>query len=246
VRLLADCGNSTIKLGITHDGGLWQHDRLAPHLPALSSFSQPHLQTITELVVLPGAAAATDVVTAWWRAVGGGKPLRVIGRDLAVPDLGQYSGFGIDRAIAGIAACAQERTEVIVIDAGTATTLTAWRVQENLRARFTGGLILPGAAACIAGLAQQAPALPKVEPAFGAVACQTSTPGAISAAVGIGYEPMVAACLAQLRKETGIDRVVMTGGNAGPLLGGTIPRSAYRPSLVLEGMEIMCRAGGAA
>jgi pantothenate kinase type III len=245
MRLLADCGNSTVKLGLSHDGGIWLHQRLPPDATALDAFVREHDATIGELVILPGAVASAALVERWWEARQAGRPLVVIGRDLAAPDLGQYPGCGLDRVLAGLVACAQERRSLVVIDAGTATTLTAWRYDaaepDPARAvRFAGGLILPGARACLAGLAATAPALPAVEPAgHDAKACQHDTAGALAAAVGIGYGPMVAACLAALRRDSGIDAVLATGGDVQRLIdAGVVPRLACRPSLVLEGIEL--------
>ncbi len=247
MRLLADCGNSTIKLGLAHDGGLWIHERLSPTESALDGFLTNHPQSVTDLVILPGAQATTAQVRAWWQRVGAGKPVRLIGEQIALPDLGQYPGCGVDRVLAGLAACSQERKDVVVLDAGTATTITAWRqVNPRIRdplqnVRFAGGLILPSARACIAGLAKLAPALPEVEPDYDAIACQMSTEGAIAGGIGIGYDPMIAACLARISLETDIGQAVITGGNAKSLLGGSVSRLAYRPSLVLEGVEILLR-----
>ena len=233
MRLIADCGNSTVKLAIAQDGGIWLHERLPAEPGALDRFLAPHRSAIDELVLLPCGRTAT-MVQSWWR----GKS-RVIGRDITLPDVGQYAGFGYDRLVAGLAACAQEKADVAVVDCGTATTFTAWR---GIGPRLLGGLILPGAQACIAGLAAQAPALPAVGPlGADASALQCDTPHAISAAVGIGYPAMVAACLERLQQESGCRSLVVTGGNAPSLLGTVLPRQAYRPSLVAEGVELLCR-----
>lgn len=241
MRLLADCGNSTIKLALAHDGGIWQQERLEPTVEALDAFTKPHIDTITELAMVPGSQANAKVLRDWWTKRGRGRPLRATADGIALPDVGQYATCGHDRVLAGIAACAQERRALIVLDAGTAVTLTAWRL-ESSRARFGGGMILPGALACSLGLSTLAPALPHVEPlGADASACQMSTNGALAAALGIGHPAMVGACLAKLRTESGIQDVVITGGNAAPLLGNIIPRQAYRPSLVLEGLEMLLK-----
>ncbi|MBA2480274.1 MAG: type III pantothenate kinase [Planctomycetes bacterium] len=248
MRLIADCGNSTIKLGLAHDGGIWSHERLAPREDALSAFVQPHLRAIEELVVLPGSRAHAELLAAWWSRIAAGKPLRRIGSEIPVPALGQYATCGVDRVLAGLVACRQERRSLVVVDAGTATTLTAWRYDAHADpARtivFLGGLIAPGAAACAAGLSSLAPALPHVEPLGPeAGACQHDTYGAIAAAIGIGHGPMILACLDRLRRESTIAEVIATGGGCGALIAaGAIPRLAYRPSLVLEGIEELCRA----
>lgn len=249
MRLLADCGNTTVKLALAQDGGLWQFERLEPVSAAFDGFLKPFDRTITELVLMPGARANTALVEAWWGRVGAGRPLRVAGAaTLPVPDLGQYLNCGIDRVLAGLVACMQERKSLVVLDAGTATTITAWNYRKEERdprmaVQFRGGLILPGAQTCVVGLSAQAPALPVVE-VLGpdAHACQFDTTGAIGAAVGIGYGPMVAACLLKLERESGFHAHVTTGGNCGLLIDSSvITRLSYRPSLVLEGLELLCR-----
>lgn len=238
MRLIADCGNSTVKLAIAQDGGIWLHERLPATSLELDRFLAAHLPTIDELALLP-AGRTTPLVKAWWGLSGGGRPCRVVGQQLAIPDVGHYPGFGLDRLVAGLAACAQEKADVVVVDCGTATTFTAWRW---VGPRLLGGLILPGATACIVGLVAQAPSLPAIEPwAAETSALQRETPGAIGAAMGIGYPAMVRACLERVQHESGCTALVVTGGNAAPLLGAVLPRRAYRPSLVAEGIELLCR-----
>ncbi len=249
MRLLADCGNSTIKLALAHGGGVWTSERLVPSVAALEAFFRPHAATVSELAVLPGARATTALVEGWWATVAAGRRLRLLGDPgLPVPELGQYPGCGVDRVVAGLVACAQERRSLVVLDAGTATTLSAWiyhpeGLSDEGAVRFAGGLILPGARSCISGLVERAPSLPEVEPLGpGAGARQFTTAGAIAAAIGIGYGPMVAACLLKLERETGLHHWVATGGNCGLLIDSqVVPRMSYRPTLVLEGLEMVCR-----
>ncbi len=217
--ILADCGNTAVKLACGAE-----RVRLQPETVAAWLERHPG----GELLVLPGSAATSAVVRAAFRG-----PVRVVGPDLALPEVGQYATMGLDRIVAGLAAGAR----TIVVDAGTATTLTAWDDQG----RFAGGLILPGPHAMVAGLLARAPALPQVEPSdSGARAAQFDTANAIAAGIGIGHAAMVVACLRRLQTETGIDRVVVTGGGA----AGLLPGAEHRPWLVLEGLE--CLAGSRA
>jgi pantothenate kinase type III len=247
VRLIADCGNSAVKLALAHDGGIWTHERLRPEEAALTAFIGPHRSALDELVLLPGSRAHADLLRSWWVKTVPGKPLQAVGAELPLPDLGQYEGCGADRVLAGLVATRQEGKPVIVVDAGTATTVTGWhfepQAEPERRVRFLGGVIAPGARACIAGLSAAAPALPVVEPASpGASARQHDTRGAIAAAVGIGYGAMIGACIERLKNETGIATVVVTGGNASQLIeANVVPRLAYRPTLVLEGIEELAR-----
>jgi type III pantothenate kinase len=217
--LLADCGNTAIKLGL----GTKRVRVQAGAVPEWLAAHHP-----SALVLLPGAASTTQSLLDAWAGRG---PVRRVGAELHIPALGQYPSLGLDRIIAGVAA----GPACVVIDAGTATTLTAW----NAVGRFAGGLILPGAHALCAGLTACAPALPLVTPLPPtAKAAQHDTPGAIGAAAGIGHPAMVAACLAHLQAETGLTRLVATGGGAETLAAaGIIPAAALRPWLVLEGLE---------
>jgi len=210
--ILADCGNTAVKLARGSERVRLPPDQVAAWLAA---------QPADGLVLLPGAAAAAAQVRQAWSG-----PLVEIGRDIQLPARGQYAGMGADRVVAGLAA----GPAVIVVDAGTATTLTAW----DATGRFAGGLILPGVHAMIAGLSHRAPALPVVEPlGRDAPAAQHDTRGAIAAGAGIGHAGMVEACLARLRLETRIERIVVTGGGAEAL---DLADAEHRPWLVLEGM----------
>jgi hypothetical protein len=289
LRLLADCGNSGVRLGVMHEGGAWAAGQAevapagdgsgrsaaaatavdargavdAPDAAgeldagrlgnALVAIAGPFFAAAAELVLLPVGRARARAVATWWAGAGAGRPLRVIraadapddglgGETLALPALGQYAGCGADRVVAGLVAALQEARDVVVVDAGTATTISAWRFRADVRgfARvgFAGGLIAPGGQACALGLHHAAPALPLVCFPYGDnTASQHSTYGAIAAALMIGHPALVAACLQKLCAETAIATVVFTGGGA-PLLiaAGIAPRLAYRPTLVLEGM----------
>jgi len=174
-------------------------------------------------------------------------PRRIVGVDLPLPDLGQYSGCGVDRVLAGLAAGVFAREPVIVIDCGTATTFGAWWVttpavdrDPYAAIRFLGGVILPSAYACSAGLHLLAPALPLVEPSGPeARADQHGTSQSIAAGIGIGYGPMVAACLVKLRRQTGARAVLVTGGDAGLIIESRVITADHRvDDLVLRGLAL--------
>ena len=230
MRLLADCGNTTVKLALADASGLHRAARVNPAAVHFTGFINGDDTHITSLDVLAVSLATSAPLLAWWREHGAGRPVRQAGKDLPIPDLGQYPGCGSDRVLAGLAA--SRGGPVVVVEVGTATTISAWGPQ------FAGGLILPGVRTCLAGLHFCAPALPLVEPLGPeALAAQHTTAGAMGAAVGIGYGPMVAACLLKLVRETGIRRALATGGDVELLVRSqVVPMSAVRPFLVLEGL----------
>ena len=213
--IFADCGNTAVKLACGAERVRLSPDQVAAWLASHAG---------DELVLLPGAEASACRVRQAWSG-----RLIELGRDLPLPECGQYPGMGVDRIVAGLAA----GSAVIVVDAGTATTLTAW----DGSGRFAGGLILPGAHALIAGLCACAPALPSVEPlGRDAPAAQRDTRGAIAAGAGLGHAGMVEACLARLQLETRLGRIIITGAGAAAL---DLAEAEPRPWLVLEGMQEM-------
>ena len=222
MRLLADCGNTTVKLALAEGRELVRAARCEPRPAAWQDFlgqDRPE-----ELVLLPGARGYAGAVEAWWTG-----QIRTVGADLDLPPVGQYAGMGLDRVVAGLGLDGP----TLVIDAGTATTFGAWS------GTFLGGLILPGAAACAAGLSAAAPALPVVPPgAADARACQRDTVGALAAALGIGYPAMVTACADRLAAETGLTRRVVTGGNAPTLVAAGL-QAEHDPWLVLRGLAVL-------
>ena len=209
-RVLCEYGNTSVKF--SHAGRRW---RTSPNEAAAWLAQHGDL----ELVLTPTADASALAH----------RCVRIVGRDIPLPDLGQYPGMGLDRILAGLAA----GPRCIVIDAGTATTLTAW----DDAGRFAGGLILPGVHALVAGLVARAPALPAVTPLpSSSPAAQRDTRGAIAAGAGIGHAAMVRGCLDRLRLETTCPRTVLTGGGMDDF---AIDDAERRPWLVLEGLELL-------
>lgn len=217
--IVCECGNTAVKC--QHGG---ERVRLAP--AAAADWLAARQAGV--LLLLPTAARTSSLMRAAW----GGRCVIVGSAELPLPDLGQYPGMGLDRIVAGLAA----GPGAIVVDAGTALTLTAWGADGRCR----GGLILPGARALAAGLAAAAPALPEARPEPGLAACQRTTRGAIAAALGIALPAMAAACLERLRAESGCTRTVITGGDAA-LLGLA---GEERPWLVLEGLAMLAERAG--
>jgi pantothenate kinase type III len=220
VILFADCGNTAIKLALGDE-----RVRLEiSDVPGWIDARQP-----TGAVVL-----ATGKTWPSLKPVIAGLRTQRVGTDLPLPDQQHYASLGLDRRVAAFALMGP----AIVIDAGTATTLTAWKPAPRC---FAGGLILPSSHVMAQGLAQAAPALPVVTPLPpDATAAQQDTTGAIAAAIGIGHPAMVAACLARLQAETGITQVVLTGHGAPTLIQAGIA-GEHRPWLVLEGLQRLTR-----
>ncbi|MDX2271309.1 MAG: type III pantothenate kinase [Cyanobacteriota bacterium] len=173
-----------------------------------------------------------------------------------VPLAGLYANLGLDRALALLAAGWRYSWPSLVIDGGTALTLTA----ADGKGRFVGGAILPGLALQARALHEYTVALPNVD--FTAdipegewrVACKTRWGMNTQDAIHSGILRTVVAGLADFVQDwwgsypNGC--LVVTGGDS-PLLSrwlgwhlsNTLPQCQVQrdPDLVLQGIAI-CRA----
>lgn len=229
--LVVDCGNTRYKFLQRDTSGC-----LSLSQPS-SDPSEVVRAASSESGVLLAAGAPRrleTLVTCAYDHGWSGAQVVIIGDGLPLPDMGQYAGCGVDRCCAGLAAARD--SSVIVCDFGTATTITAW-AQGPV---FTGGLILPGYAACSSGLHYAAPALPNLaleSAKLGDVnPLAHDTRSALQAGMAIGYPGMVAACLQEVQQASGIEQVVASGGGL-----SVIParmRQGWRldRDLVLRGM----------
>ncbi|MBJ7900045.1 MAG: pantothenate kinase [Cyanobacteria bacterium RI_101] len=125
-----------------------------------------------------------------------------------------YPTLGIDRALAGFGAVRVYGVPCLVIDAGTALTLTAW----DAKGAFWGGAILPGLGLQLAALHQNTGALPwlTLPPELPAPWGQDTHSSIIGGVVhtllgGVG------AYLRDWRVEFPEGKIILTGGD-GPVL----------------------------
>lgn len=167
--------------------------------------------------------------------------LRVNARlDLAGLDLSGYPGvrtLGADRLanlVGGLARHAP--APMIVVDLGTAATFNALDGQG----RFLGGVIAPGLGMMANALPRGAASLPPVRiDAAGNSAVGQNTREAMAAGVLHGSRGLVREILAELHRELGPWKVVVTGGNARRLAAALPKTATIDPDLTLHGLQII-------
>jgi type III pantothenate kinase len=147
----------------------------------------------------------------------------------------QPSQLGADRIATAVGArVLYPRRNVIVVDCGTATTVTALRSDGTL----LGGAILPGLALWPEMLALRTAQLPRVKPRRPRVALGRSTEDAIASGVFFGHAGAIRETVARVREEAfGRARceVVGTGGHATHFAGEKL-FTAIEPTLILQGL----------
>lgn len=195
-----------------------------------------------------GEAVADPPLPDGWAAVGPLPPAadrdpwrqrQLTNRHVPLRDLPDH--VGIDRALAAWAAWTRSDGPVLVVDAGTALTLTVVAGDG----RFVGGRILAGVRLQLQSLHQGTRLLPQV-PGAGVAAMEDPWPRATAAAMVTGVVEGLAAAVAGAWNErprnpgeAGSWRLWLTGGD-GPCLEPLLQRRGLAvllaPALALEAM----------
>lgn len=153
--------------------------------------------------------------------------------------------LGNDRLAAALGARALfPATNVLVVDCGTATTVTALRRGGAL----AGGAIFPGLALWPEMLARRTAQLPEIPLRRPRAALGRSTREGIMAGVFWGHVGAIRETVARVRAEAfgrAAALVVGTGGHA-PLLAGEGLFDRHAPDLVLRGLLAFAAAQGSA
>ncbi len=142
--------------------------------------------------------------------------------------------FGIDRALAAMAAYRWFSASCVVVDAGTAITVDA----VSGDGAVLGGYIIPGGDTMAFGLNGRT-GLPLVRPGKPDCGLGTST----ETCIGYGIAEALAGAVARLvgRAAESVaagNRILLTGGD-GAMIREVLPSVAeYRPELVLEGLGL--------
>lgn len=160
--LCIDSGNSRIKYGLwagDRDGGAWLLQAALGHaevgqLAAVAAAYRP-TRIVVANVAGPGVAAALRAALADWLDV-----VEFVASTPAACGVGngyrQAARLGVDRWCALIGARHQCPGALLVVMAGTATTIDSLDAAGN----FLGGLILPGQQLMLSALARDTAALP--------------------------------------------------------------------------------------
>ncbi len=132
-----------------------------------------------------------------------------------LPLLGVYSTLGIDRALALVGAASQWGWPVLVVDAGTALTLTG----GDPEGRLVGGAILPGFGLQLQSLTENTAALPAVTfPETLPPRWALTTAEAIASGVVYGIASGVRDFISDWKERFPTSTVVITGGGGEILL----------------------------
>lgn len=142
--------------------------------------------------------------------------------------------LGIDRFLACLGAkLLSGSSAVLVIDAGTATTIDLM----DANGVFQGGVITAGLGIFEAGLRNHAPALPEVEREIPSTWPPRNTMQALQWGIAGTYTDLVKAHVERFQKDWPDAQIWVTGGDAPTLAQIRSLKLHYHPNLVLEGLR---------
>ena len=259
--LLADVGNSRIKLAVVSDEGIDAADVAGRRLPTVTQrldldshgFRPVNLENWlnqaapTTAVVLVASvhdaaaarleAAITELSATRHRSL---RQRRIVHGDLPLEIMvAEPHRVGIDRLAAAAAAGLVRRPGrgVIIVDCGTAATVDL----VSASGAFLGGAILPGPALMARALAEgtsRLPAVAALEQETPPVMPGRSTQDAIAAGIGWGFRGAIARLVEEARASIGVEAdVILTGGWRGAVRDD-LPGAIEMPELVLAGIAL--------
>ena len=257
--LLADVGNTRIKLAVVADHGidasgvrrlptvakrqdLDSHGFRPANLESWLNQAAPTAAVVLVASVHDAAAARLEAAIAELSATRHRALRQRRIRHLDLPleiDVAEPHRVGIDRLAAAAAAGLVSRPGrgAIIVDCGTAATVDI----VSPTGRFLGGAILPGPALMARALAEgtsRLPAVAALEQESPPVMPGRSTQDAIAAGIGWGIRGAIARLVAEARAAVGVESdVILTGGWRGAVRDA-LPGAIEMPELVLAGIAL--------
>jgi len=181
---------------------------------------------------------ATKLLSKAAESAGSTKPLIVSSRletglRFNIPD---PLSTGADRIANAAAAYAIFESPCIIVDSGSATTLTV--VGKN--GAYLGGAILPGMDTMLNSLKTSTAQLRTGKLSPETPALGTNTDSAISSGIIVGTAGAVKELILRIKKETKLNfRVVLTGGNAMTMHNHLCTKHLFMPELTFEGLRVI-------
>lgn len=143
--------------------------------------------------------------------------------------------LGADLLVGAVAAVNKYGAPVIVIDIGTAATIS----YINANKEFLGGVIMPGIKTAYSGLFANTAKLESVKAAKPEKVIGKDTITSIQSGMVFGYASMMDGMIKKIKAEQGDAQVVMTGGETRHILDILEEKVIYDDDLLLEGLKTL-------
>lgn len=247
--LAIDVGNTNIVLGCMEDGQIVGVTRMetdrdkTAHEYAIAlhqalSFGDIRPDGMEGAILSSVVPPLNDTLRAAVRMVSGLDPL-VVGPGMKTGlniGLDDPADLGADLVVGAAAALAIEKPPLIIIDMGTATTLTA----IDATGRFCGGVIAPGLKISANALADAAAQLPHISLDPPKKVICTDTIESMRAGIVLGAACMLDGMVDRMEAELGAPAaVIATGGLGGKVIPLCKHEIRYERNLLLNGLWVL-------
>jgi len=239
--LAVDIGNSAIKFGLFEGGNLTSKFSIPTKRDATSDELKLAVDgrlsvSIDSTIVCSVIPEIDSAMRDFLRMVADTNPIFVnnsfdFGLKINYEPL---ESLGTDRLVNAFAAVEKYGSPCIVCSLGTATTIDV----VNANREFLGGIIAPGLEAMAEALHLRAPRLPNIAAEKPDSLLGDSTVESIRSGVYHGYVAMVDGLIEKIKKEFGIERTILTGGNASVVAHDS---DTVDTDLMLIGLRILAK-----
>ena len=249
--LTIDIGNSTITLGgVQGDEIRFEcrintdrvktSDTYCIDLKTLFEIYGVELGTIEGVIIASVVPQVLNSVRTAIRKLLGTEPLVVgpglkTGLNIKLENPGQ---MGVDLVAAGVAALREHKPPLVIIDMGTATTMSVL----DPEGAHLGGCVCPGLRISLEALTGRTSLLPGIQLDSPRQAIGRNTADAMRSGVMYGTAAMLDGMIDRFREETGWDfTVVATGGLAKRVVPLCRHRIVYDRHLIIKGLAALYR-----
>lgn len=222
--LVVIVGNTRTHFGVPLDAGGWHVTR---HVTQEGPWPHPMPGCPTGIVSVVPEASQT-LLRAWEEE----RPVLLTSANAPLPIAYQPAGsLGADRIANAVALHARLGGAGIVVDLGTATSLTAIAADGTI----LGGAIAPGLDTSHAALVERTALLPPVPLEDPGVPWGGSTVESIQLGLVAGHVGLVTHLVERMRRELGAETPVLLTGGGARVLAPLLPDYDHQPDLTLEG-----------
>ncbi len=247
--LAVDIGNSNIVIGAIDNSEIHFISRLETNHNRLEDEYAAYIKSILELygvnkdgfsgaIISSVVPPLSDVLAHAVKKLIGKEPLILgpgikTGLNIRTNDPGQ---LGSDMVASNVAALSLYKGPVIVVDMGTATTISA----SDSCGNFIGCAIMPGVSTSLNALTKKAALLQEISFRAPEHAVCTNTSDCMRSGIVFGTAAMVDGMADRFLAEIGTEaKLIATGGHAKYIVPHCKNRFIYDPNLLLSGLYII-------
>jgi type III pantothenate kinase len=241
--IAVDIGNTKTMLGFVRNGRIEKTWKMATHKNMLADEYVLHfnsflsqIQTSWDQNPVCVASVVPHITEQLKKHTQNRKDIHFVYHESPVNfsiELPNPQSLGSDLIAAAQGALQKYPEPLIIVDAGTATTITV----VNRKKQFIGGAICPGIGISSNALFTQASALSPIQLKLPEAFIGNKTNDAILSGICLGHASMIEKMVERFEKELGdICTVILTGGAIEILIQSFPKRYIHAPTLTIEGL----------